>query len=345
MLRRAYAFLLPEERVLVWVGLAVALLCHSTGTGFTVRRVLDGYDNLFAYNLTMIFVLSRLIFWYRRDRPSARVWSNGPELSADLAMVRTTVFLLGYLAVYTNLKVRIPLLNASTHDWALRIFERTLCFGFDPVNEFGSLSRFPDLVRFLDEVYHHGYLFMALVTLLLYVNHGPRHVRHLVTSMGCLYLIGVGITALWPTVGPCFFEPGEYRWLKDLRLESATSQGFLRGQQRAVVEAFAMAENREVRAFSGIAALPSLHVAHLMLLVRFARAYFPKLNFLLVPATLLTWVATLTLGWHYLSDGLVAPLLVALSWWLSQRLVFGEQHPARFDKPDPPRSAAPQPAG
>ncbi len=331
--QRAYLFLLPEERALFWVALATAFLCYSTGTGFTLRRVMNGYDNLFAYNMAMIFVVSRWIFWWRQRRPNPAVWSSRPDLGADLSMVRSTVFLLCYLTVYTNFKVRIPMLNSGTHDWALRMFERKVLFGVDAVDEFTSLQRFPVVVKFLDEVYHHGYLFMALVTLLLYVNHGPRHVRHLITSMGCMYLVGITITALWPTWGPCFWEPGEYRWLKELDLDSAGSQSMLRGQQKAALESFALAETRDVRAFSGIAAFPSLHVAHCLLLVRFAREYFPRVNYLLVPVTILTWVATLSLGWHYISDGLAAPFLVAGSWWLSQKLVFGEQNPPRVDAP------------
>lgn len=335
-LRKVYEYLLPEERALLWVALGAAFLCVSTGTGFTVRRVMNGYDNLFAYNLAIIFITSRAIYWWRQQRPHPMAWNDSPSLRADLSMIRATLFLMGYLTVYTNFKVRIPMLNPDEHDWGLRMFERNLFFGVDPVEEFRTLQEHPNLMRMLDEVYHHGYLFMALCTLLLYVNHGPRHVRHLVTSMGCLYIIGIAVTALWPTVGPCFFEPGSYKWLKQLGLESASSQGMLRGQQKAALDAFELAEVRDVRAFTGIAALPSLHVAHCMLLVRFAKHYFPRLNWLFVPATILTWVATLAMGWHYLMDGLVAPLFVAVAWWCSQQLIFGEQNPLRYDpKPEP----------
>ena len=335
-LQQLWQFLLPEERLLVWVALAVAVLCHSTGTGFTVRRVLAGYDGLFAYNLALIFVVSRVVYWWRQRHPHPMAWNDGPSLLGDISMIRATLFVMAYLTVYTNLKVRIPMLNPDKHDWGLRVFERQLFFGIDPVAEFRTLQEHPTLMRFLDEVYHHGYLFMALCTLLLYMNHGPRHVRHLVTSMGVLYLLGVAFTALWPTLGPCFFEPASYKWLRQLGLESAASQSMLRGQQKAAMEAFALAETREIRAFSGIAALPSLHVGHLLLLVRFASAYFPRLNWVFVPATLLTWVATLAFGWHYLMDGLVVPLFVAAAWFISQRLVFGQQDPPRYDtKPQP----------
>ena len=324
--RRLFAALLPEERALIWVILSAMLLCFSTGTGFTIHNVLDGYDNLFAYNLALIFVASRLILQWRRTHPYAAAWTNRPSLSADLSLLRSTVFLFAYLTVYTNVKVRIPVLNPRTHDWGLRMFDRAMLFGHDPVELFRSLNAYPDVVKFLDRVYHHDYIFMALVTVLLYVNNGPRHVRHLITSMGFLYITGVVITAFWPTVGPCFFEPGSYRWIGKLHLDSAESQSMLRGQARAIREAAALAENHEVKAFSGIAAFPSLHVAHCMLLVRFAWTYFPKLNYLLIPVVLLTWIATLTFGWHYLSDGLVGPILVAWAWWASKRLILANDN-------------------
>jgi hypothetical protein len=73
-----------------------------------------------------------------------------------------------------------------------------------------------------------------------------------------------------------------------------------------------------------------------MLLVAFAHTYAPRLNWLLVPILLGTWLATLAFGWHYLTDGLVAIPLVAVSMALSRRIVFGKEP---FTLLDPPPAA------
>lgn len=324
-------WLYPEERWLLAVTTFVAIVCMSTGTDFTVNRTITGYRGLFFLNLITILAVARVVLWWRRRHPNPRAWYNLITLDAEIFLMRATAFLMAYIAVYTNIKSRIPILNPAVHDWGLRTFEMKLLGGFDYVAAARGIQAWPRVAHALDKVYHHDYLFMTVMTLVLFLNNGPRHVRHLLTSMGILYLGGVTITVLWPTWGPCFFERGAYLWMEKLDLEAWHSQEMLLRYYKVAVDAGQLATPMKANAFTGIAAFPSLHVGHCMLLVAFARVYAPRLNLLLVPILLLTWLATIVFGWHYISDGIAAIPLVMGSMWLSQRLIFGKEPPPMLD--------------
>ena len=118
-----------------------------------------------------------------------------------------------------------------------------------------------------------------------------------------------------------------------MKTSSWGSQQFLLRAFDRTEEAVLNGQWLEAKAFTGIAALPSLHVGHCVLLIIFAALYSPKMNFVLVPITLITWTATLAFGWHYLLDGIVAIPMVFASVWVSQRLVFGDEPWTRYDAP------------
>lgn len=320
-----------EEKTLLWVILIGAAACLATGTGFSTDPV-SGYEGLFLTNMGGVIILSRLIFLWRRWRPSPSAWFQGVSFEAEVGLVRATVFLIAYLSLYSNIKARIPAFNPYIWDDQLYAFENAI-LGFDLVAKARELQAYPEVVELLDDTYHHGYVFMAWLMMVLFLNHGPRHVRHLVTSMGVLYLSGVTMTAIWPTRGPCFEQRDQYTWLKDMKTSSWGSQQFLLKAFDRTEEAVLSGQWLDAKAFTGIAALPSLHVGHCVLLIIFAALYSPKMNLVLVPITLITWTATLAFGWHYLLDGVVAIPLVFASVWVSKRLVFGTEPWTRYDAP------------
>ncbi|MFZ5475572.1 MAG: phosphatase PAP2 family protein [Myxococcota bacterium] len=332
VLRRApLAWLLPEERWVLATAVVVAALCVSTGTGFTVERVLDGYAELFGANVLIILIASRAMLWWRERRPRADAYYNRISLGHELQLLRTTAFLFAYITLYSNIKMRIPAFNPEIHDAALRAFETRLLLGVDLVEVARGLRDWPITAQTLDRVYHHDYIFMTLSALLLWMNAGPRHFRHLFTSMGVLYLMGVAITALWPTVGPCFTDREAYRWMHYYGIESWRTQETLLKYLLISRDAAEAAQPITARAFVGVAALPSLHVGHCFLLCVFAWHYHRKLLWVYVPVLALTWVATLVFGWHYLMDGVVAIPLVLLAVWISRRIVFGREAPGTVD--------------
>ncbi len=330
----------PEEIALLAVAAVAALACWSTGTGFSINRVVLGYEPMFGANFILILVAARTVQVWRRNHPSASAWHNGLDLQSDVTLMRVTVFLFAYITVYTNIKTRIPVFNPAVHDYALHQFERTLLGGFDVVEAARGLRESPSVAHALDRMYRHDYIFMTLMALYLHLQSGPRHVRHLFTSMAVLYLAGITVSAVWPTWGPCFFVRDQYTWMKSMGIDCwGAQEGLLKSWQESVA---AGAAHRELgtKSFTGIAAFPSLHVGHCMLLCGFAWHYERRMLLLMVPITLLTWLATLTFGWHYLSDGLGVIPLAAFAWAVSRRLVFGAE-PVGLRDPMPGGGAEP----
>lgn len=332
LLPKLWAAMFAEERLLIGIIVVAVLACLATGTGFSFDPV-TGYQGLFMANMGGVIVLSRLIFLWRRWRPSPNAWFQGINFEAEFGLVRATIFLIAYLTIYSNLKARIPAFNDNVWDEQLANFERAIMGGFDLVAWARGAQQWPDFIMLLDETYHHGYIFMAWLMMVLYLNHGPRHVRFLVTSMGVLYLAGVVLTAIWPTRGPCFIERDAYTWMREQDTSSWGSQQFLLKALNRTENALAKGTWLEAKAFTGIAALPSLHVGHCVLLIIFAAMYAPRMNIVLVPITAITWVATIVFGWHYLMDGVVAIPMVFGSVWVARKLVFGAEPWTRYDPP------------
>ncbi len=308
--------LLPEERLIGLILLLVGVGFQAAGLGFQVSRIVDGYSTMFGFNLALLFTATRLRHAWRRRKGGQ---PDNVGFANDIALLRSTAFLFAYLTVYSNIKARIPILNGAVHDEALRAFE-TAVTGADLSAAALGLSSNTALMAFLDDIYHHDYIFLTLSVFLL-LDRELLGLRRLVTAMGLLYLMGVALTAAWPTLGPCFADREAYTWLRDQGLQSWSNQEWLLKSHTAAVEAAAAGEPVTARAFVGIAALPSLHVGHCMLLCRAAWTHHRRLLLLYVPVTLLTWAATLAFGWHYLSDGLASIPLVLLSWWLAGRVV------------------------
>lgn len=67
----------------------------------------------------------------------------------------------------------------------------------------------------------------------------------------------------------------------------------------------------EARAFLGIAAFPSLHVAHMAIMLVVALRTVPFYALWMAWATTATFIATIGFGWHYAIDG-VAGILLAV---------------------------------
>ena len=308
--------LLPEERLLIAIVALTALLLLGHGIEPDVQRVLRGYSTLFGQNLCLLFLATRLRqAWRARRDPSL------PDitLAHDLTLLRVTGHLCVWISTYSNIKTRIPLLNGAVHDEPLRAAEAAI-LGFDLVTEMRALSAYPWVTEALDAVYHHDYVFLTFSAFLL-LDRRLRGLRQLITAMGLLYVVGISITALWPTLGPCFTEREAYTWMREQGLSSWGSQSWLLKNYRLALEAAEAGTTNRAIAFTGVAALPSLHVGHCLMLCQAAWRHHRWALWLYVPITILTWVATLAFGWHYLADGLAALLLVPPCWWLAGKVV------------------------
>ncbi|MEM9597105.1 MAG: phosphatase PAP2 family protein [Acidobacteriota bacterium] len=322
--RRFWAALRREEQLIFLLLLTGILLCVLFGQGFS-PVVFTQYLYLFAGKIGLYFLATRLAFrgadlWHPRGDRGRRTKRLlfGPRgggsaglFETDLEFIRGLMVLFVTLSVYTNVKLRIPIINETVGD---RFFQRMdhWIFGerlFPWLEQAVHQREWLSLA--LQRVYDHDYLFMVLLVFLLHLRRDLLSIRWCFTAVSITYLLAIFISVAYPTYGPCFVYYNEYGWLRESthvgRIQEAlmqvTNQAILDAQDGGWVQG---------RAFYGIAAFPSLHVGHMSLLVIFAwrvyRIYAP----LVFVMTCLTFVATMAFGWHYAVDGIAGVLLALL---------------------------------
>jgi membrane-associated phospholipid phosphatase len=123
-------------------------------------------------------------------------------------------------------------------------------------------------------------------------------------------MLGVLMTMLYPSYGPCFLEPGRFSWIRETVV--GRTQANLAQFYDLSVQTVNGGSPFRAAAFMGIAAFPSLHVAHMVILVMIAWRTFPLYSVWMVWMTIATTIATIGFGWHYIADALGGLVLAVL---------------------------------
>ncbi len=208
---------------------------------------------------------------------------------------------------YTVVKA-CALLGARRYDAAIVAFESAL-FGQAPHRVLAAWAARPPAVPALcDWVYFHFFEHMILVTVLLVALQKQLARTEYLAALALCYLIGGPLYHLFPAAGPSYFEPARFAFLSNPGLISGTVRGWLEVNTLAVARGSAS----ELRTWGYIACMPSLHVAHELIMLYFSRgsrlAFAASLTF-----TLLTVLSVIVLGWHYPTDALGGALLAAVA--------------------------------
>lgn len=175
-------------------------------------------------------------------------------------------------------------------------------------------------VSLCDIVYFRFFQHMALTTVLLF---GMRQRKERFEYLGALafcYVLGGPLYHVLPAVGPSYYDPDAYSFLARLPLVTNGIRAWLYDNTQAVLAG----EAEVLRTWGYIACMPSLHVAHELVMLYYARRSMPALAISSV-FTSITMVAVVVLGWHYAIDAvgalLVASLAIALARWQRDSLM------------------------
>ena len=130
-----------------------------------------------------------------------------------------------------------------------------------------------------------------------------------------VWILGVGSYYLIPSLGPFHSAPRDFAGLPHMMIQDTQARYMA---QRANL----LAHPHAADAFAQVSAFASLHVAVTCLILLMARYYrLRRTSFVLLVFLVLTMVATVYLGWHFVVDDLAGLAIAFTSVWLGRRMI------------------------
>ena len=215
---------------------------------------------------------------------------------------------------YTVVKAAV-FVHGAPHDASIIALEARL-FGVVPHRVVAAFAATrPNLVAGCDWTYFRFFHHMLLTGILLVARRDAEERIEYLTALAICYLLGAPLYHLYPAWGPGYFEPAHFLYLNDPRLTTSVVRGWLWNNTHDVMRGTA----KQLVTWSYISCLPSLHVAHEIVMAFYVRRSLPALV-VSVAFTAATLVSVVVLGWHYPLDWIAGAALGAVSIFAARRL-------------------------
>lgn len=228
-----------------------------------------------------------------------------------------------YLA-YRNLKASVPLINGDLFDVEITDIERTMFFGSDPAALLHDVLGTGVAAHLLSTFYVAFIVFLPLSLGLALVFAERLAVSLLyATALSINWILGAASYFVLPALGPIYFDPElfaglpytEVSRLQELLLSDRV--GFLADPANGTLQA--------------IAAFASLHIA--MSATALAAAYMfglgRRMKGSLWAWNVITVIATVYLGWHYVIDDVAGVGMGIAALYLARWITGFDSRPAR----------------
>lgn len=327
--------LYPAERVVLYMWLLSLALFSILGVSLRqplrfyseqVFTALIGYPFALFVCAIVVFAANGVRSRMRGERPDeAAAWRTFREAYFNLHSIVRDLRLMNAVMLmfvaFAQLKHVIFLINPVIWDAPLHSLESWI---------FGGVSPTVLLQRLIPGSYasyvSHGYTaYYSYLTILLFIVilDRRRNLAHEFCTTFCLmWLIGILMVYAAPTWGPCFFAP---------EVVSGLSASGVRDMQQELwkMKLFLDAHPRSDHGLYLISGQPSLHMAVAVMGSIYLRMIHPLLSAVSWLFVLVTLIATVYFGWHYLSDHVTALLLVAVSIAMARRMCAGSLAPLR----------------
>lgn len=317
---QARAFMIFLAMVAAYVLLALAVSTRRFDEIFSLDALtaLPGVVSIPIIGFTLWIALLAV---FRRSQSPTRL--IGRKLRRDRYWIlRSTLMLMLIIVIasgaFMALKVAIPRLNPYYADPYLAAIDRFIMFGHDPwAVSHAVLGQ--GLMPTVDILYSLWFTLLSAVSLWAAFDRNPRFqmqasFAYLLTWM----LLGNVLATLLASVGPIFYA----EFYGDPAFAALITN--LEAAPRTMMIRQYLLDNYSSEALgSGISAAPSLHVAitNLLLLMCYRRFRFGIPTLLAALYLVVILVGSVHLGWHYLTDGLIAMILTPLIWKASGWLV------------------------
>jgi membrane-associated phospholipid phosphatase len=313
-----FQVLYPSEVLVVFASALTALLYLALGVPF--RDPLGFYFQqlkiipiAYPFGLFVALICLLGIDGYRKKQAGEisserEVWISFRKQYIGVGSVLRDLRLLNVVMItfvlFGHLKNLIPVVNSTLWDQQLLDMERALFGGKVAFEIFDSFIP-RSWAGAISAGYEAYYVYFSLALFIFVLQRKNRLLAEEFCFAFCfIWILGVVVTYVLPTWGPCFFAPELYESLPD------TTMRFMQAdlwQMKALLET----DRSTPGAVYAISGLPSMHFAVVLL----GSVYLQRLNRLLSILSWLfvavTFVSTLYFGWHYLLDDVAS---VALVW-------------------------------
>lgn len=285
-------------------------VCLWSGTGFDLFGASWHTAVLLFPLLYPLFLGTRLLFlipdgWAPRFRftqqlSDFREAGEDEILRLDAAAIRGFVLVVASVTVYSNLKIRIPVIHDEMRDDTLRlvdemVFAEPLVLWLQQVTSESQL-----LITLWATVYTAAFFFVGMFIFVVYVRRNRFGIRWLSISAAILPLVVIFMSVLVPSVGPVFMEPGRFQWLEGTDLYD--HQVVLANVLHDTAGGKTHVESLRAHPILGVAAFPSLRVGLLVVFSVVAARTSPRWCGILTAVTAATAVAMMVVGFNYAID-------------------------------------------
>jgi hypothetical protein len=298
--------------------------------GFTAKVNLFAYDRVAMASLVMFTVfcffahLLYVLIMARPASPLSRLFRDYKSTVTAERMMHALVLFCMYapfFASYTYFKTMIPHMVPFQYDEAFAKIDKALHLGFHPWQIMQPLLGYAVVTFAVSILYKFWFLakFFVMYWQAFARTHLDLRAQFFLTLLFSWVINGALFALLLSSAGPCFYDvfvadgaANPYAGLMDY-LRSVNeiypvvhldSQAFLMDVYRA----------DNPRVFSGISAMPSMHMSVAMAVCLLCWQYGRIARFLGALFLLVTFLGSVHLAWHYAIDGYFAMITTFLIW-------------------------------
>jgi hypothetical protein len=330
----------PAEKLLFLMTLIYTLLCCIAAYSHGILNRIDFLLYASTAHLTLLTIVQVFILfccfkvlWWKatiKPRPLFRDW--WPMLTRNLYLkdrilkampLFISLFIL--LSLFSNMKGLISYYGTYSWDPFWAETDRKLHFGIDPWRLLQPLLGYPRITQLINILYNFWFpiLVFFLYWQLIVQKHPGLRMQFFFTFFFAWSINGTLLAILFASGGPCYFEmmtgnryfAEQMNYLQEVHrhygLWSVSTQAMLQD----------MYKEDKIMIGAGISAMPSMHVATAFLFFLLTRELNKKVGWIFALYSLLIFLGSVHLGWHYAVDGYFSIITTWLYWKLSGMIV------------------------
>jgi hypothetical protein len=223
-----------------------------------------------------------------------------------------------FITVFTNIKQIIPIINYFSWDQKFMMMDFIIHGGHHPWELIHPFLGVPYITNVIDIIYITWfYILYLFIAWMAFSSRRRLRAQFFLSIMLAWILLGSVLATIFSSAGPCYYhlvtgDRDSYSTLMDY-LFKTHEQKFLFAIefQEALWDGY---KNNFVGVFSGISAMPSIHVATAVIFSLVGWKIRPILGIVFVLYALIIQVGSVHLGWHYAVDGYFGAILMVLIW-------------------------------